>query len=176
MACRRRGYGGMMIMCRSAGGPTINNQMPTFGAIYIAHNPTDGSNVYKVGLTERSVPERMAELTASTSNLGKYVSMGYVVVTDAQLAEKMCHEKLEYCRVQQNREFFKESIETITRIVRECCRPFEVKAFLPETKPEKPPEIANLVTSTLEKVSSEEQIENEPSIELRDGAKLGRSA
>ena len=75
--------------------------MPAFGAIYVAHNPKDGENVFKVGLTERSVPERMAQLTASTSNLGKYVAIGYLVVTDVQEAEKRCHERLSYCRVQE---------------------------------------------------------------------------
>lgn len=129
--------------------------MPTFGAIYIAHNPTDGKDVYKVGLTERSVPERMSELTAGTSNLGKYEAVGYVVVNDVQEAEQRCHNKLSYCRVQDNREFFKETLETIIRIVRECCQPFEVKDCLPATKAEELPDIREIVSKRLEKGAEE---------------------
>ena len=125
--------------------------MPTFGAIYIAQNPIDGKDVYKIGLTERSVTERMAELTASTTNLGTYQAVGYVVVNDIQEAERRCHERLSYCRVQDNREFFQESLESIVRIVRECCQPFEVKAFLSVTKAEEPPDVKEIVSKTLAK-------------------------
>jgi len=131
--------------------------MPTFGAIYIARNPADGKDVFKVGMTERSVPERIAELTASTSNLGKYEAIGYVVVNDMQGAEKRCHNQLSYCRVQGNREFFNETLETIVRIVRECCRPFEVKDYLPANKPESSPDISEIVSKTLEKDAKERQ-------------------
>ena len=132
--------------------------MSTFGAIYIAYNPTDGKDVYKVGLTERSVPERMAELTASTSNLGQYEAVGYVVVNDVQQAEQRCHNKLSYCRVQDNREFFKETLETIVRIVRECCQPFEVKDCLPATKAEELPDIKEIVSKRLEKGAEEKNV------------------
>src|SRR5262249_7316019 len=132
--------------------------MPTFGAIYIAHNPIDGKDVYKVGLTERSVPERMAELTASTSNLGTYEAVGYVVVNDIQEAERRCHERLSYCRVQDNREFFQECLESIVRIVRECCQPFEVRDFLPETKAEQPPDVKEIVGKTLAKGTDDKRV------------------
>jgi len=135
--------------------------MPAFGAIYIAHNPRDGSNVFKVGLTERSVPERMAELTASTSNLGTYEAVGYLVVTDVQEAEKKCHERLSYCRVQDNREFFEERLDTIVRIVRESCRPFEVRDYFPEKNVEEPLDIKNIVSKSLKKGDKERNSENE---------------
>jgi hypothetical protein len=135
--------------------------MSTFGAIYIANNPADGKDVYKIGVTERSVPERMAELTASTSNLGRYEAIGYVVVNDMQEAELRCHNKLSYCRVQDNREFFEEALETIVRIVRECCQPFEIKDYLPVTKAEEPPNVREIVSRTLEKGTEEKRAVDE---------------
>jgi len=50
------------------------------GAIYIAHNPRDGDNTFKVGKTECIVEKRMRELTSSTSNLGTYITFAYFVV------------------------------------------------------------------------------------------------
>ena len=46
--------------------------MPTVGAIYIAKNSRDEDSVYKVGMTQRGIEERMRELTSETSNLGEY--------------------------------------------------------------------------------------------------------
>ncbi len=65
--------------------------MPRYGAIYIAHNPRDGEDIFKVGKTDRSVAERMAELTADTSNIGTYTAKAAFVVTDVDAAEKACH-------------------------------------------------------------------------------------
>lgn len=107
--------------------------------------------IYKVGLTARSITERLVELTASTSNLGVYEAIGYVVVDNMEEAERRCHDRLAYCRVQGNREFFKETLESIVRIVRECCHPFEVKDCLPATKAEQLPDIRTIVSTRLEK-------------------------
>jgi hypothetical protein len=62
-----------------------------YGAIYVAHNPRDGENLYKVGKTERIVKERMKELTGSTSNLGAYSALASFVVVGVDEAEKACH-------------------------------------------------------------------------------------
>ena len=80
-----------------------------YGAIYIAHNPRDGENTFKVGKTERIVDERMKELSSSTSNLGTYSAKAYFIVTDIDEAERKCHQRLTQYRVQKNREFFKAS-------------------------------------------------------------------
>ena len=61
--------------------------MPTFGAIYIAKNSRDGDDVYKVGMTQCSIEERMRELTSETSNLGEYEAIGSVIVNDVSEAE-----------------------------------------------------------------------------------------
>ena len=44
-----------------------------YGAIYIAHNPRDGENTYKVGKAERTVEDRMKELTATLLKRARYL-------------------------------------------------------------------------------------------------------
>jgi hypothetical protein len=103
-----------------------------FGAIYIAHNPSDGENIFKVGKTERSPDERMKELTSETSNLGKYTVKSYFVVEDMNVAERACHERLSFCRIQRNREFFKLPFPKLLEIVKETITPFLATDYDPE--------------------------------------------
>jgi len=102
-----------------------------YGAIYIAHNPRDGDNTFKVGKTERVVEERMRELTASTSNLGTYTALAYFVVYDSDAAEQACHRALRRYRVQDNREFFAISLSRLIRIVSEQVQPYTARDFVP---------------------------------------------
>lgn len=110
-----------------------------YGAIYIAHNPRDGQTVFKVGKTERSVAERMADLTADTSNLGKYVPVAYFVVTDIDAAEAACHRRLARYRVQQNREFFDLPLARLVPVVREVTAPFKAADLVPDLAPAEDP-------------------------------------
>ena len=95
-----------------------------FGAIYIAHNPRDGADTFKVGKTERSPDERMKELTGETSNLGTYTAKSFFVVEDINLAERMCHKRLDRYRVQSNREFFELPFSQLLQIVKDAVKPF----------------------------------------------------
>ena len=88
-----------------------------YGVIYIAHNPRDGDNTFKVGKTERIVEERMKDLTSSTSNLGTYTARAYFAVYDIDAAEQACHRALHRYRVQDNREFFELPFSRLIRIV-----------------------------------------------------------
>src|SRR3990172_158996 len=106
--------------------------MGNFGAIYIAHNPRDGDHIYKVGMTERDVEFRMAELTASTSNLGRYSVCAYFVVRDTAAAEYAVHSRLRENRLQDNREFFEIELPQLLALVREAVEPFEAQNVLPE--------------------------------------------
>lgn len=103
-----------------------------FGAIYIAHNPRDGADVFKVGLTERSVEERMKELTASTSNLGQYTAMASFVVLDVESAETACHKRLSQYRLQANREFFQLELTRLIKIVQEVVQLYRAVDMIPE--------------------------------------------
>lgn len=108
--------------------------MPTFGAIYIAKNSRDGDDVYKVGMTQRSIEERMRELTSETSNLGEYEGIGSVIVNDVSEAEKECHSRLRHYRIQTNREFFKAPLKILISAIRLATEPYLVKDELPETE------------------------------------------
>lgn len=105
--------------------------MGRFGAIYIAHNPRDGHHVYKVGLTERDVAFRMAELTTSTSNLGQYSARAYFIVADIEAAERAAHSRLAAYRVQENREFFELEFKRLLPLVREAVEPFLARDYVP---------------------------------------------
>jgi hypothetical protein len=104
-----------------------------FGAIYIARNSIDEDEVYKVGKTQRTVDERMKELTSETSNLGQYEAVGSVVVNDIDQSEKECHLRLKKYRIQPNREFFKIPLSILVDVIRAATEPYLVKDELPET-------------------------------------------
>jgi hypothetical protein len=102
-----------------------------YGAIYIAHNPRDGDNTFKVGKTEGIVEERMKDLTSSTSNLGTYTARAYFFVYDIDAAEQACHRALHRYRVQDNREFFELPFSRLIRIVSEQVQPYAPRSFVP---------------------------------------------
>lgn len=124
--------------------------MPGYGTIYIAHNPRDGEDMFKVGKSERSVHERMAELTADTSNIGTYTAKAIFVVTDVDAAEKACHKRLKRYRLQPNREFFNLKLDRLVQAVKEETKPFSASDVIPK------PSMTNLPSSrpksTLEKI------------------------
>jgi hypothetical protein len=110
-----------------------------YGAIYIAHNPRDGEDTFKVGKTERIVEERMKDLTSSTSNLGTYNARAYFVVYDIDAAEQACHRALHRYRVQDNREFFELPLSRLIRIVSEQVQRYAARSFVPEQVGEEQP-------------------------------------
>jgi hypothetical protein len=107
-----------------------------YGAIYIAHNPRDGDNTFKVGKTERTVEERMKELTSATATLGSYTACAYFVVNDIDAAEEACHKRLNHYRVQDNREFFELPLARLIRIVKEEVQRYVARDFSPEVEPD----------------------------------------
>ena len=107
-----------------------------YGAIYIAHNPRDGDNTFKIGKTERTVEERMKELTSATATLGSYTACAYFVVNDIDAAEEACHKRLNHYRVQDNREFFELPLARLIRIVKEEVQRYVARDFSPEVEPD----------------------------------------
>ena len=84
------------------------------GIVYIARNDNHEDNIYKIGMTLRTnLNERMDELTSHTGVLGEFRHEGHVLVDDVEECEKKLHEKFSYCRVQDNREFFRASLRDI---------------------------------------------------------------
>ena len=106
--------------------------MGRYGLVYIAHNPRDGKNTFKVGKTQRDIEGRMAELTASTSNLGVYSYLSYFIVSDIDAAEQACHSRLAQYRIQENREFFEAEISLLLQVVKEQVSPYLAQSLVPE--------------------------------------------
>jgi hypothetical protein len=103
------------------------------GFVYIARNENHNEDTFKVGMTRRSVADRLRELTEDTSNLGQFVAVAYFMVTDADEAERICHKRLEEYRLQANREFFQIPAKTLIAIVQGAVAPFLTSAFIGES-------------------------------------------
>jgi hypothetical protein len=128
--------------------------MSTYGLIYIARNETDAPNVYKVGKTNRSIEERMDELSGATSNLGKYEAVGYVIVTDIDSAEREIHQRLHYGRVQKNREFFESELSHIVTVIRDVCKLLLLQDHLPQIDPAGPSDPDAIIAAAKAKIQS----------------------
>jgi len=128
-----------------------------YGAIYIAHNPRDGDNTFKIGKTERTVEERMKELTSATATLGSYTACAYFVVNDIDAAEEACHKRLNHYRVQDNREFFELPLARLIRIVKEEVQRYVARDFSPEVEPDDSATAESLTPSEMLKAARKQR-------------------
>jgi hypothetical protein len=80
------------------------------GYIYLLRNPAHDLDMFKVGLTTKTVEERAKQLSG-TSSPDKFLIINKWFVSDCVLAEKLIHNKLNDYRVNSRREFFKIKIE-----------------------------------------------------------------
>lgn len=76
------------------------------GFIYILSNELM-PGIVKIGFTERTVAERVSELSSHTGVAVPYREEESFPVTDPIMIEKAIHERLWKYRVNQNREFFR---------------------------------------------------------------------
>ena len=91
------------------------------GCIYVARNNViNPPNLYKIGKTEFTSPERrMNELSNETTNWdGKFEALAWVQVEDVDKCEKIIHQELSNKRVRRNREFFFEDFNSIIEKIR----------------------------------------------------------
>jgi hypothetical protein len=117
---------------RSSRGRWRTTEMP-HGFVYIARNERHPEDTFKVGMTKRSVPERLKELTEETSNLGDFSAVAYFMVSDIEEAERTCHERLANYRVQRNREFFRIPLALLVDIVRKAVAPLLTHTFVSDS-------------------------------------------
>ena len=103
-----------------------------YGIVYILKNNKEHRNIFKIGKTSRNINERISELTSSTSNLGKFVDCGHVVVSNIDEVEKRVHIELNDYRVQSNREFFECPINLINEIIKKESKPYLIQNKLIE--------------------------------------------
>ena len=104
----------------------------TLGIVYIARNDTHEPDVYKIGMTTRTdIGERMGELSNSTGVLGEFRSLGHVLVDDVESCERKLHENLSAFRVQNNREFFRMSLQEIVFSIKDLIADKIIRDYLP---------------------------------------------
>ena len=84
--------------------------------IYVLENPSMPGLV-KIGRTERSVSERVGELSSHTGVPTGFAVVKEWAVADSVKAEKTIHERLSHYRVSDNREFFKMEAEDATDMI-----------------------------------------------------------
>ncbi|MHC1746927.1 MAG: GIY-YIG nuclease family protein [Cellulosilyticaceae bacterium] len=82
------------------------------GFLYVLSNPSFAQGIYKIGYTERTVKERIEELR-STGVPTPFKEVCSLYVPYVQDAEKIIHEILAENRIENDREFFKCTMEEI---------------------------------------------------------------
>jgi hypothetical protein len=98
--------------------PEDNRYSNTAGFVYILSNPSM-PGILKIGSTERTVKERVAELSATTGVPTPFRVEHYILTEDPKGLEQSLHEELSEFRVNGNREFFKVSLDDLLKKHRE---------------------------------------------------------
>jgi len=98
--------------------PEDNRYSNTAGFVYILSNPSM-PGILKIGSTERTVKERVAELSATTGVPTPFRVEHYILTEDPKGLEQSLHEELSEFRVNGNREFFKVSVDELLKKYRE---------------------------------------------------------
>lgn len=88
------------------------------GFIYILRNPTMESNIFKIGLTTKTVDERAQQLS-KTSVPDRFYKMNEWNVKDCHRAEKEIHQILKDNRIDPKREFFRIDIDKAINVISE---------------------------------------------------------
>ncbi len=86
----------------------------TAGFVYILSNPSM-PNIVKIGSTERTIKERISELSSVTGLPTPFEVEYYLLVEDPIYFEKYIHEELKDYRVNEKREFFKISVDDVIK-------------------------------------------------------------
>jgi cold shock CspA family protein len=91
------------------------------GWIYIL-STREQPDVLKIGMTNRSVAQRVKEINSATGVMIPYAARRVFRVKDAAAAEKVIFDLLVPFRVRPDREFFRMRFAEASRIVDECVR------------------------------------------------------
>lgn len=88
------------------------------GYIYVMRQPSNEENIFKIGLTQRSISERKKELS-NTSSIDKFFVINGYHTKDCFEAEKLIHKKLDGYRLTKRREFFRCDLKIILKACEE---------------------------------------------------------
>lgn len=97
---------------------------PNRGYLYVLRCPAHAENVFKVGLTRRSVEERVRELSGKTETPVPFLPVVSFWVSDCDAAERTAHAALANFRVASEREFFRLSSEEIIAVVGDVAKQY----------------------------------------------------
>ncbi len=86
------------------------------GYIYLLRNAAHQLNIFKIGLTTKTVEERANQLSG-TGSPDNFIIINRWFVQDCFLAEKLIHDKLDTYRINPSREFFKIELEKAIAII-----------------------------------------------------------
>lgn len=91
------------------------------GWIYVLSR-REQPNILKVGMTERSVSERVKEINAATGIVFPFGARYVYRVSDAAKTERLVHQALDEYRIRSDREFFDVQPGKADSIIRECIK------------------------------------------------------
>ncbi len=89
---------------------------PDPGYVYVMRSVAQVRDIYKIGLTRRTVEKRAGELSRSTASPTEFLEIASWAVGDCGAIERKIHDRLDYCRINKRREFFR---APLSRIIRE---------------------------------------------------------
>lgn len=92
------------------------NISPNSGFIYLLRNASHDLDIFKVGLTTKTVEERAKQLSG-TGSPDQFLIIHRWHTVDCVLAERIIHEKLDDYRINTNREFFKLELELAISVI-----------------------------------------------------------
>ena len=98
---------------------SIENDSLNYGKIYLIRSETHSENVFKIGKTDRSVAQRVKEISRGTGVFGSFYPLMTWDVKDSDAAEKEIHDRLSEYRITSKREFFHAPIEHIIETIQE---------------------------------------------------------
>lgn len=92
--------------------------------VYVFRCPAHGTDIYKVGYTDRDPELRARELSSSTASPVQFLVVQAWAVTNGRLAESSAHKALESMRLSSNREFFQSKYFLLRAALEMSIRPW----------------------------------------------------
>lgn len=89
------------------------------GYVYLMRNASHQNDIFKIGLTKINTKDRARQLSSTTGSPDKFLVAHEWWVEDCILAERLIHNELLNCRVNNNREFFKIDFSIAMKIITE---------------------------------------------------------
>lgn len=100
------------------------------GWIYVL-STREQPDVLKIGMTQRSVEERVKEINSATGVAIPFSARSVFLVSDARFAERKVFERLDSFRIRSDREFFQIPYQEAVKAIRGCLDEFGLREGQP---------------------------------------------